>query len=94
MPNESAYERRVRTLARRNGYRLWKPRSSGRSREYGPYTLIHAGTDVIMYHFKGVSLAEIEAFPGSHSDHESGATRVVVGLLCVQDYLAGSADHV
>ena len=83
MPNESAYERRVRTLARRNGYRLWKPRSSGRSREYGPYTLIHAGTDVIMYHFKGVSLAEIEAFPGSHSDHEAGATRVVVGLpLC------------
>jgi hypothetical protein len=38
----------------------------------------------VPYHFKGVSLAEIEAFPGSHvSDHESGATRVVVGLpLC------------
>jgi hypothetical protein len=62
MPNKSAHERRLRTLARRKGCRLWKPRGSGRSWEYRPYTLIHVGTDAILYHFKGVSLAEIEAF--------------------------------
>jgi hypothetical protein len=28
MPNESAHERRVRTLARRKGCRLWKARGS------------------------------------------------------------------
>jgi hypothetical protein len=41
------------------GYRLWKPR---RSPEHEPYTLVDAASHGCMYHYTGVSLAEIEAF--------------------------------
>jgi hypothetical protein len=38
------------------------PEAPGARGSTRPYTLIHVGTDAILYHFKGVSLAEIEAF--------------------------------
>ncbi len=56
-----------------------------------PSSLLQTGVDGPC---PGVSLAEIEAFLEATSDHEAGATSVVVGLPGVQDHLAGSADHV
>jgi hypothetical protein len=62
MTNESpAYEQRVRRLARRAGYRLWKPRSD-RYAQYWPYSLVHLETNGILYHYSGRSLGEIEEF--------------------------------
>jgi hypothetical protein len=59
--SESTHERCVRRLARRAGYKLWKPRGD-RYASYWRYTLINIETNGIIYIYSGRSLDEIEEF--------------------------------
>ena len=56
-----ARERRVRRLAHRKGYQLWKVRERSRSwPEYAPFSLVQLDTNSI--HHRGGSLDDIEEF--------------------------------